>query len=328
MAVIGNTLPTLVDVATRTDPTGAIVNIAEIMQQRNEVLLDVRWKEGNLPTGHMYTQRVGLPEVYFRLINQGVPPSKSVTTQVTEQTAMIEGRSQVDVKLARINGNTAAWRLSEVAPFLEAMTQKFVRTIFYGNAGIDPEQFTGLAPRYSSLTAGNGSNILDAGGTGGDNASIWIVRNSEETFHGTFPKGTTAGLQHKDLGEDDAIDSAGNRFRALMDLFEWDVGVALPDWRGVVRIANIDISNLRSGTDAADLVTMVSDGLTALQTLEGAAIYMNRTVWARFQSQIRSQVAAGGGLTFENIDNRRTPMWSGAPIRIVDQLLNTEARVV
>lgn len=328
MAVIGNTLPNLVDVATRTDPTGAIVNIAEIMQQKNEVLLDVRWKEGNLPTGHMYTQRVGLPEVYFRLINQGVPPSKSVTTQVTEQTAMIEGRSQVDVKLARINGNTAAWRLSEVTPFLEAMTQKFVRTIFYGNAGIDPEQFTGLSPRYSSLSAGNASNILDAGGTGGDNASIWIVRNAEDTFHGTFPKGTTAGLQHKDLGEDDAIDDAGNRFRALMDLFEWDVGVALPDWRGVVRVANIDISNLRSGTDAADLVTLVSDGLTALQSLEGAAIYMNRTVWARFQAQVRAQVAAGGGLTFENIDNRRTPMWSGAPIRIVDQLLNTEARVV
>src|SRR3954469_7430597 len=125
MATIG-TLTNIVDVAKRTDPDGSIAAIAELLNQTNEVIPDVPFMEGNLPTGHRASIRTGLPTIYFRRLNQGVPPSKSTTAQVDEATCMMEGRGQIDRDLAMLNGNTAEFRASENAPFIESMGQTFV----------------------------------------------------------------------------------------------------------------------------------------------------------------------------------------------------------
>ena len=80
---------------------------------------------------------------------------------------MLEAWSEVDKDLAILNGDVAAFRLSEARAFLEAMNQEMAPTLFYGNAGLAPEEFTGLSARYSSLTtAGNGQNIVSGGGIG------------------------------------------------------------------------------------------------------------------------------------------------------------------
>lgn len=325
-STIGATVPTLVDWAKRLDPSGRIAAIAEMLNQKNEIIQDIPFREGNLPTGHQYTQRTGLPTVYFRLLNQGVPPSKSLTAQVMEQAAIMEARAQVDRDLALLNGNTAEWRASESAPFLEAMAQKFATTLFYGNAGTDPEQFTGLATRFSSLSAGNAGNIIDAGGTGSDNMSIWVV-GWGDSIHGIFPKGSQAGLQHEDLGLQDAFDSNGNRFRAYLDWFQWKAGLAMPDWRNIVRVANIDVSNQVARVANADLGAALTKAFTRMQDLKGARIYMNRTAKQYLEIEQREQVKSGGGLTYENVDGRPVTMWRGIPIRTVDALLETEARV-
>lgn len=326
MSTLGATLPTLVDVAKRTDPGGMIADIAEMLTQKNEILQDLNMREGNLPTGHQYTQRIGLPTVYFRLLNQGVPNSKSTTAQVTEQAAILEGRSQIDRDLAMLNGNSAAWRLSETKPFYEAMAEKVATTIFYGNAGTDPEQFTGLSTRYSSLSAGNGGNIVDAGGTGSDNSSIWMVGHGDG-FHAIYPKGSTAGLQHEDLGVVDAFDSSNNRFRAYMDWFQWKIGIALPDWRNVVRIANIDVSNMVAQSSQAVLTTQLIKAYNKIQTKQGVKIYMNRSMAQYLEIEQRAAVSTGGQLSYSVVDGVSVTSFRGIPIRIVDSLLETEARV-
>lgn len=326
-STLGATLPTLVDVAKRLNPNGTIADISEMLAQKNEIIADLQMKEGNLPTGHQYTQRTGLPTIYFRLLNQGVPNSKSITSQVTEQAAILEGRAQIDRDLAMLNGNSAAWRLSETRPFYEAFSEKVATTIFYGNAGTDPEQFTGLATRFSSLSAGNGGNIVDAGGTGSDNSSIWMIGHGDG-FHGIYPKGSTAGLQHEDLGVVDAFDSSNNRFRAYMDWFQWKIGIAMPDWRNVVRIANIDISNLVAQSGQANIQNALVKAAARIQTSQGVKIYMNRTVRQYFEIEQAALVKTGGGLTYENVDGRTVMSWRGFPVRTVDSLLETEARVV
>jgi hypothetical protein len=326
-STVGATLPTLVDMAKRLAPDGSIAEISEILAQKNEIVADLGMKEGNLPTGHQYTQRTGLPTVYFRLLNQGVPNSKSTTAQVTEQAAIIESRAQIDRDLAMLNGNSAAWRMSENKPFYEAFSEKVATTVFYGNAGTDPEQFTGLATRYSSLSAGNGGNIIDGGGTGSDNASIWMIGHGEG-FHGFYPKGSLAGLQHEDLGLQDAFDASNNRFRAYMDWFQWKIGIALPDWRNVVRIANLDISNLVAQSSQANITNLLIKAVNRIQTKQGVKIYMNRTLAQYFEIEQYAAVKGGGGLTYENVDGRPVAHWRGMPIRLVDALLETEARVV
>lgn len=329
-AALGTGNLTLADWAKRLDPDGKVPTVVELLTQTNEVLLDMMWREGNLPTGHRTTVRTGLPAVAWRLLNQGVTPSKSTTAQIDEQCGILEAWSEVDKDLLLLNGNAASFRLSEAKAFIEAMNQEMVRVLFYGNSSINPEQFTGLSARYSDSTAPNGINIIKAGGAGAVNASIWLICWGEETFSGVFPKGSKAGLLHEDFGEVTAEVTAGlpgSRMRVMQERFQWKPGIALKDWRYVVRIANIDVTN----TDAANIKTIITNMETACETppnkLGKPVFYMNRTMRRLLRREARESVGSGGGLTYENFDGKRILMFGDVPVRLVDQLLNTEATV-
>lgn len=329
MATLSATKPTLVDWAKRKDPSGKIAGIAEMLAQTNGILDDMHWMEGNLETGSRVTVRTGLPTVYYRLMNQGVPPSKSTTTQVDEGCAILEARSEVDLDLAKLNGNTAEFRLSEASAFIEAMNQSMVGKLFYGNAGTAPEEITGFSTRYSSTTAGNGKNIIKAGGAGSDNSSIWLIGWGAGKISGIFPKGSTAGLVHDDLNIGDAFDSSNNRYRAYLDRWQWKWGLAVQDWRYAVRIANIDISNLVGKSSAADLIDAMIMAIHRIPNLNACnpSFYMNRSCFEMLDIQRRDDVVSGGGLVFSNVDGVPQQTFRGIPVRKVDQLLETEAVV-
>ena len=332
MSTLGQSVLTILDHAKRLDPDGKIAAIAELLSQTNGVLDDMLWKEGNLPTGHRTTVRTGLPTVAWRLLNQGVTPSKSRTAQIDEQCGMLEAWSEIDVELARLNGNDNAFRLSEGFAFIEAMNQEMAQTLFYGNAGVAPEEFTGLSIRYSSSTANSGQNVIKAGGAGSDNSSIWLVAWGANTVHGIFPKGSKMGLSHEDLGEETAETTAGlggTRMRVLRDLWTWKAGIALRDWRYVVRICNIDISNLVAESSAANLTKYMIRAIHRLPDMKlgRPVFYVNRTIAEMLDIQRLNNVGTGGGLSYENVDGKWTPTFRGIPIRTVDALLETEATV-
>ena len=195
MATIGTAAVTLMDIARRLDPNDKIQRVVELMAQRLEVLVDIPWMEGNLFTGHKTTIRTGLPSVVFRQFNQGLQPAKSTTAQIVDACAMMEARSSIDKALADLNGNTAEFRLSEDMAFIEALDQKFSTTLFCGDTRQNPDQFFGFSPRFSTMSTNNtksGYNIIDAGGAGATNTSIWCVGWGENTAFGIYPKGTKA----------------------------------------------------------------------------------------------------------------------------------------
>jgi hypothetical protein len=332
MAVLSTGALSLHDWAKRLDPDGKIPTIVELLAQTNQVLLDMRFIEGNLPTGHRTTIRTGLPAVAWRLLNQGVTPSKSTTAQVDEQAGMLEAWSEVDVDLATLNGNVGEFRLSEGRAFLEAMNQEMAQTTFYGNVGLAPEEFLGFSPRYSSLSAVNGQNILSGAGAGSDNSSIWLVVWNESTCTGIFPKGSKAGLMHEDFGKvtvEMTNGIAGSRMRAYQERWQWKSGLVVKDWRYAVRICNIDISNLVAKSSAADLTELMIKATHRIPALGmgRAAFYMNRTCFQMLDIQRRDDVQAGGSLTYEVVDGMRRPTFRGIPIAICDALLETEAVV-
>ena len=329
MAALETTALTLLDWAKRLDPNGQVASIVELLNQTNEILEDMLFIEGNLPTGHRTTVRTGLPEVTWRLLNAGVLPSKSHTAQITEQAGMLEAYSQVDVDLAKLGGNPTGVRMSEARAFFEAMNQEFAGTLFYGSS-LAPEEFVGLHPRYNSTSAGNGDNIIRAGGTGStDNTSIWLVAWDEETVCGIFPKGSKAGIDHEDLGIT-TIQNAGGvtgaMMRAYLDRWQWKGGLCLKDWRYVVRICNIDTSMLEDDSPPAqNLLKLMGDAEERLPSNLGRRVfYMNRKVRRKLRAQEVSAVSTGGGLTFENLAGRRVTMFGNTPVRISDAILNTE----
>lgn len=330
---------TLADHAKRLDPNGQVAKVAELLSQTNEILEDAVFIEGNLPTGHRVVIRTGLPQVFYRMINQGVPASKSTTAQIDEACGMLEARSHIDVELAKLNGNEAAFRLSEDQAFIEAMNQTMAGAVFYGNPGTDPRHFAGLQTRYSSLTAGNGSNIIDAGGTGTNNTSIYLVVWGENTVFCPFPKGSKAGLQHQDLGEESVPDAQGNFYQALRALYQWKNGLAVKDWRYVVRIANINVADLtaQSATQAASAATAIINLMIRAMdrppslAMGRPAFYANRTIYSMLR--VAALNKSSGVVTIETATNQfgnayKMTSFFGIPLRKVDQLLNTESRVV
>lgn len=332
MPTIGNMYPTLTDVAKRLDPDGKVAKVVEMLAQQNEMLAEMPFYEGNLPTGHRTTVRTGLPAAAWRLFNQGVQPTKSTTAQVDEACGMLEAWGQIDKDLAMLNGNTAEYRATEAVAHVESMNQEMQSTVFYGNASVAPEEFTGLTVRYSDINAPNGQNILDAGGTGSDNMSIWLICWGPNTIHGIYPKGSKAGLFHEDLGEQTA-ESVGGVNGALMKVFrdhwQWKCGIAQRDWRYVVRIGSIDRSNLIDKTSAADLTELMIKATHRIfnMRLGQPAFYMNRTVFQYLDIQRRSDVIAGGGLVYKDVDGQSIPTFRGIPIRIVDALVESEDAV-
>jgi len=332
-ATLNTTAVSLIDWAKRLDPDGAVAVIVEMLSQTNEVLQDMLFVEGNLPTGHRTTVRTGLPSVFWRLLNQGVAPSKSTTAQIDEGLGMLEAWSEVDKDLAILNGNVNAFRLSEAQAFLEAMNQEMAQTLIYGNAGLASEEFTGLSARYSLSTAGNGSNVLKAGGVGADNTSMWLVVWGANTLHGIFPKGSKAGIIHEDRGEQIIMGATGigaTRFIAYVDHFQWKNGLAVKDWRYAVRICNIDVSDLVANAGAqALLLNFMAKAVHRIPTmaLGRPVFYANRTVHEMLDIQEKAAIGTGGGLNYDNVDGRKVLTFRGIPIRKVDQILETEALV-
>jgi hypothetical protein len=336
-STLGATVRTLADWGKMLDPDGRVAKVAELLSQKNEIVNDIMFKEGNLVTGERLTMRTGLPSVYWRLYNQGVTKSKGTTAQIDEGVGMLEGRSEVDCKLAELGGDVAGARFTEAQAFLEAMAQEIAQTLFYGNAGTAPEEFNGLAIRYASRSASvaNSANIVHAGGSGSDNTSIWLVAWGESTCYGIFPKGSKAGIIHQDLGEGDAFDSANRRFRAYMDRYEFNGGLALKDWRGVVRIANVDVSDLVADAagSSVKLIEYMAKAIDRLPngTSTGKCVfYANRTVASMLRLQALNKSISNLGV--EKAINQfgqeiQQLTFLGIPIRLCDQILSTEATV-
>lgn len=324
---------TLADWAKEQDPDGKVAIVANLLSQTNEILEDAVFMEGNLPTGHRVTVATGLPAVYWRSYNKGVPSSKATMAQVDEAIGMLEAYSTVDKDLADLNGNTAAFRLQEDQMFLEAMNQTQAQTIFYGNPANDARQFMGLRSRYNNTAAGNGVNVLDAGGTGSNNnTSIWLVVWGDNTVFCPFPKGSKAGLIHVDMGEQTVYDDNNNPYQAYRTHYQWKNGLVVKDWRYVVRIANINVTAANNPPIAADLLGFMSRALDRIPNLNAgrACFYMNRTVFSilRLQALNKSNAVLAIEPAMSQFGYpQRWTNFMGVPLRKLDAILNTESQV-
>lgn len=329
MAVLATTNLTLADLAKRRDTNMNIAKITEILNATNEMLEDMPWVAANDGTGHKTTIRSGLPTGTWRLLNYGVQPEKSTTVQVRDGTGMLESYSEVDKALVDMSDDKPAFLLSEAKAFLEGMNQNMATTVIYGDSSVFPERFTGLTPRFNSLTAENGQNIIDAGGTGNNNTSIWLICWDESTVHGIYPKGTTGGLKQEPTKQETLFDAAGGRYEGYRTHFLWYCGLTVRDWRYIVRIANIDRTLLQyNASTGANLIDLMVQAIELLpNTRMGRAVfYVNSTVRSFLRRQIVNK--ANVWLNMEEVSGRKVLSFDGIPVKRVDAILNTEARVV
>jgi hypothetical protein len=328
MATLNQTNLSYADWAKRLDPDGKVPTIVEILSETNEIMEEAVVVESNGPTSHRTSVRSGLPGGTWRKLNYGVQPEKSTVVQVDDSIGMLETYSEVDKSLADLNGNTNEFRLSEDMAFIEGLGQTFADTVFYGDTDTDPEKFMGLAPRFNDLSATNGGQIIDAGGTGSDNASIWLVTWDVNICHLIFPKGQKAGLQSNDKGHVTKEDSVKGLYEIYRTHYKWDVGLTVRDWRYVVRIANIDVSNLtKDASSGADLPDLMADALETLhsQNRGKPVFYMNK----KLRGFLRRQTKNSKNVQIDQMEvaGKHVMAFDEVPVRRTDALTNAEARV-
>ena len=330
MSLIGNTYLTLKDKFAQKEDGKIATAIVDMLATSNALIEDAVVRECNEGSTHKTTVRNGLPEVEFRKFYQGVNCSKGEYTQITDSTGMLEVYSQVDKSLADLEGDTQQFRMNEAQAFLESMNNTVQENIFYGSKATNPAGFDGLSVRYNKISTDPksiGYRVLDAGGTGSDNTSIWFITWGDLHTHLLYPKGSQMGLNHTDKGAQTATDNNGNMYEVYRDHFKWDIGLTVRDFRSTARIANIDVTKLDTD-DAADLLKLMVSAYHRIKRFAktgNTVIYCNETIetYLHFQAMNKANVK----LSVDEAMGRPVVNFLGIPIKCVDQIRNNEKKV-
>ena len=338
MATLATDVSTYADVAKRMGTAGeGLAGILEILNRANPMLDEMLTREANDGTGHKTTVRTGIPQATWRLLNYGVPRVKTQTASVRDSTGMLEVYAEIDKDLADLSGNSKAYRLSEASGIMEGMSQQMASTMWYGNTLVNPERFTGFAPRYSDgvvSRAASAANVFNmAGADPTSNTSAWLISWGEQASHAIYPKGSQAGLRHRDLGEVTLEDGDGGQFQGYRDHFKWDIGLTVRDWRTNARVANIDTDQLNTEAYVKTLIKTMIEASEALpidnedSNASGAkrVWYVPKAVRSALRWAIVDRLA--GNLTWETWMGKRVVMFDGIPVRRSDAILTTEALV-
>jgi hypothetical protein len=342
--------PTIADLTSRMDSAGKQHLIAEMLSQSISLAKDGPYKESSEMGGHEFVFRTSIPAGAWRQINMGVPYSKSTTAKSRIGLGTLEDYSQVDRLLAEMSGDIERFREGEDVAFLEGMGQTWEENSWYGNTSVMPAQFNGLSSFYntvSTASAQNAANVIDGGGTGSSNLSIWLIGWGMRTIYYVYPRSTKAGLAMEDKGDTvPGFDSLGNRFEAYTSWFRQMGGLVPEDWRFGGRIPNVDTTNAGlAGPNALDIfatlrelilkfptLTAESSGITETDAPDEVSpgirpvLYTNRTGrhWADVQAMRDRNVL----LRIDDYAGKPVMSFDGIPWRVSDQLLTTEARVV
>lgn len=301
--------------------------VIEAMDQSNTILDDMKWLEASDSDGNRTTVRTGLPQVYWRQLYKGVPPSKSTVTTIKDPVGMLEGRSLIDIKLLKLHeSQQKAYRFQEIKAFGEAMRQELATAVFYGDIKSNPLGINGLAKRYAFR---NAPQVIDAGGRGAECTSMFGVVWGDRDVTGLFPKDSKAGFEHENLGTFDAMDEEGNAYRATGDLVSWHVGLAVCDWRSVVRICNIPMTALHAKVGDADFIdlhrlTIIAKNKILAEKRADMVWYVNQDVMTALELQASD--AGHVHLTYQDMfRSKSVPHIHGAPVRQCDAILTAEA---
>ena len=344
MATIGNSFRGIIDHYASTNRNGDVIPAIEALHRLNPLMQDAHVIDCNDGSGHISRIRTGLGDVAWGQLYKGIIQSKGTSMQVRDTTGFVERLATIDVRYLEKVKNPAAERADEANVALEAIAQDVQVNFFYADTATTPERFKGVAARYNAIANGGAaaSQIIDGGGTGSNNTSIWILGWGPSGTSLITPEGSTAGIQRKDMGVQRVYDELNRPYFAKEEYFRQDIGVKVSDWRQNVRIANIDINAVKAGT--VDLFALLRRGYYKMQNRRDSLIentdgnvtgikpiiYMNRDLLEALDALSTNSGASDNKIRLmpEEIAGKEIKGYREMPIRETDALINAEQRVI
>lgn len=341
MATLTQSTQSMIDYYKSLDGMGRYIEVIEALNNTSQYCLDDWvWMECNSGTKHTRSIRTGLPTVSWGALYEGIQNSKSSKQNVDDTTGFVEGLSNVDQRQLKLYGDKKnLLRNEEAKTHVEAMSQELMTALFYHDSATNTRLPKGLGARFGTLAnSGAGAQIIDAGGTGSDNTSIWLAEWGYQGVSVIFPQGTTAGINRENKGQQRVLDADGNPFYVEEEEIRAYCGFSLGDWQRVSRVANIDVSDLAAGS--VDLYKWLRKAYYKLKSRRVAkimdqnapgrlAMYCNRDVLEALDALATNQGSSDNftRLRWGEIQGQEVLTYRGIPIRETDAILNTEARV-
>jgi hypothetical protein len=333
MALLNGKYPTLLDLANMPENKDS-ADVINLLAEQNPILEDAAAFECNRGLSHETTVKTGLPSVTWGRLYKGIPAGKGNMQTVVDTTGFVNSAAEVDTRYVDIFEKAeekASARMEMAADHLEAMAQEAATAIFYHDSSIDPSKPMGLSPRFNSLSAENGSQIVNGNGAGLDNTSMWMITWDKRSCHLIYPKGHKAGIERKDRGIIPVTDGNGDRYMVYREEFSWHFGLSVRNWQYISRACNIDVSDLdidaSSGANIVNLLTEMYYKHKGRRTSMGKTfIYMNTTLVKFLDYQARLTTGTNLFLTYDKYgpNAKEVLNFRGIPIRECDAILNSE----
>lgn len=308
----------------------------EIMQQSDPFMEDMGWVQCNAGENHESKYRTALPSGYYRMVNDYIPQGKSSTQKQIDTTASIEAWAEIDAEFiegSAAEGQGRAIRVDEAKATIMGIGNTSADMMLYSSLAEDPRGFDGLATRYSRMSSDKesiGYNVIDAGGQGANNTSIWLVNWSSQTIYGIYPKGGQIGVNRQDYGRTIDKNGDGEGRPVYQDYYTRKLGLCVEDWRSTVRIANIDVDTLTDENAAADIIDLLTDAYyripNAIRAIESVnpVIYCSTPVAAALTKQSQKKTSP---VSVDNVQGRPVKNFWGYKIKECDAIRNTESVV-
>ena len=322
--------------------------VIEVIAQANELFDQADWVQCNKGMTNLTSQRTGYPQAQQVAAYEGVLPTRGTKRQVTDATSRYFAISEVDAGEVDNSADPAQTRFDEAKAHLIGMGEQLSYDVFYDNEATNPKGFTGFTPRFNSLGGAGGGQIVDGGGVSTDNTSIWLVVWGPITCSLIYPRGAQMGIKRVDHDPSDPRlytapeGVAGGKYKAYAESFEMHGGLAIRDMRSVVRIANIDVSDVEAGN--VNLARLLTAAYYKIRTVP-SIIMPEKMMQERGMERVGAPAFYAGKTIAEALDNEvqektniayKMKEWDGMeintfkniPIYQMDALLTNEARVV
>ena len=254
MAVVGQPYIDLIDINKAKGEDGMVTAaLIDVVTRLSPVLRSSYIGACNNNTTHKHVIKSGKGIATWGRLYKGIAASKGNTFQVEDTTGFLEARTEIDTRVLDLEGeNAQRYKLIEAESQLETVTENFESAFFYSDTAAAPDEIQGLGARYGEIsTAGPGSMIVNAGGVGSDNMSVWMVTWGPKACSLIHPSKVSGGIERDQKGEQRVLDADGNPYYAEEDIYRLHTGVSVGDWRYVSRIANIDVSAFETDPSGA-----------------------------------------------------------------------------
>lgn len=307
-----------------------IIDVAEVLNETNDVIADAHYEQGNDNTSHVVSRRTALPTITWVKVGNGWQATTGLVQQARETIGMMKARYQCPEDVMRLQPNPAKYRMQQERAYIEAMGQEFANTLIYGGVTPStnalapvPEEFDGFAARLRTLSTSDPTYVANNGdSSASDDTSIWLVQWGPGKVYLVYPRnGSQAGIRKQDKGLELVSGDNSQDLWAYITEFSWDVGLCVEDGRTLKRIANISATSGDAWTLNEDRIIEARNNFK--YTAGTIFMYVNETLYT--QLQILAKDKTNVYWTENNPFGKPQMYFLDMPVRRCDAILNTEA---